>query len=98
MLRATALTRLANFVELNSSIYRCLVYSSLDSSKHWFRNGPSSRDAPVGRSRETGIIFGPALSTHSAAFFRCYLPSAEAQLSILYALFRRNGTPGHDAR
>ena len=66
MLRATALTKLTDFVELNSPIYRCVVYSTLISSKHWFRNGPSSRDAPLGdRAREQLTSFAQVLTQHN---------------------------------
>ena len=66
MLRATALTKLADFVDLNSPIYRCVVYSSLNSSKHWFRNGPSSRDAPLGdRAREQLTSFSQVITQHN---------------------------------
>ena len=66
MLRATALTKLADFVDLNSPVYRCVVYSTLISSKHWCRNGPSSRDAPLGdRAREQLTSFAQVLTQHN---------------------------------
>ena len=54
--------------------------------------------AVVSATLEAGIIFGPALMARFGCIFRFYFAATEAQLSILYTVFRRNGTPGHDAR
>ena len=66
MPRAAVLTNLAYLIELKSNFRRCLVYSALISSKHWFRNGPSSRDAPLGdRAREQLTSFAQVLTQHN---------------------------------
>ena len=66
MLRAAVLTKLAYIIELKSNFRRCEVYSILNSSKHWFRNGPLSRDAPLGdRAREQLTSFSQVLTQHN---------------------------------
>ena len=45
-----------------------------------------------------GIIFGRALAAGFGCVFCIYLPATKAQLSILYAMYRGNGTPDQNGR
>ena len=68
------------------------------SCQHLRLNGERERIASHARLLRTDIIFGLALSARFGCVFRFYFAATEAQLSILYTVFRRNGTPAHDAR